>query len=83
MAHNFLPTILKTGFVPRIIRADPGTENHCLDRIQQALRYYHDEEFAGEHGYIVGPSSLMCESNDAGGSYELMLQDITSTFLKY
>jgi len=44
--------------MPRVIRADFGTENSLLCAIHSALRYKHADNLAGPKSFIYGQSIL-------------------------
>lgn len=57
IAHYYLSTVRKLGFVPRVIRSDRGMENSTIECLQQCLRYYHDDSLAGLKSFIMGKST--------------------------
>ncbi|XP_044003479.1 uncharacterized protein LOC122849012 isoform X2 [Aphidius gifuensis] len=57
VAHFYLDTVRKLGFVPRVIRSDRGTENGTIQSLQQCLRFYHDDQLAGLNSFIQGKST--------------------------
>lgn len=42
--------------VPRCIRADGGTENVCVQDMQKAFRWHHEDLMSGENSIIIGSS---------------------------
>ena len=44
----------KLGYLPRIIRTDHGTEVTLMEDCHKALRYMHEDEYAGEKSFLKG-----------------------------
>ena len=53
----FLSTVLQLGGVPRVVRADKGTENMWVSIIPRLLRYNNGDELAGDNSTVQGKSS--------------------------
>lgn len=53
----FLNAVERLGYLPTLIRADKGTKANLMENFQIALRYNHDDEFAGESSFIRGKST--------------------------
>lgn len=57
VARLYFDYIKEIGRVPRMIRADAGTENSLVKDIHTLLRYYHDDEAAGVRSFSTGRST--------------------------
>lgn len=57
VARNFIDYLKNTKRVPRMVRSDAGTENVMIQRIQAALRFFHNDEMAGLKSFSVGRST--------------------------
>lgn len=57
IAHYFLESVEKHGFLPTILRTDHGTEATIMADLQRAMRFDHDDENAGMNSYIQGRST--------------------------
>jgi hypothetical protein len=76
---NFVARIIPPlGDVPRVVRADRGTENVNVYAIQRFLREDSEDSFAGEKSFIFGtstsnqkiePCGLSCEKVIATGGW--------------
>ena len=53
----FVSTVQQLGGVPRVVRADKGTENMWVAIIQRLLRYNNSDELAGDDSIVHGKSS--------------------------
>jgi hypothetical protein len=59
IAHFYMELVQKLQGVPKIVRADRGTENVLLRDIQVALRMYHEDSFSGQRSFMYGRSTLI------------------------
>ncbi|XP_015122918.1 uncharacterized protein LOC107045241 [Diachasma alloeum] len=57
IAYYFLNTLNKFKLVPTLMRSDLGTENVLIERLQQGLRFYHDDQLSGTKSFIKGKST--------------------------
>ena len=57
IARYFLDCIRQLGGVPRVVRADRGTENVNVCAIQRFLRADSEDSFAGEKSFMYGTST--------------------------
>ena len=57
IAKYFLDTVKSVQKLPCIVRADRGSENVHIERIQMFLRGDHDDEFSGPHSFLYGKST--------------------------
>lgn len=57
IASHYLQAIKKLNLIPTIIRSDKGTENVQVEAIHTALRFHHQDNFAGYNSFIVGKST--------------------------
>jgi hypothetical protein len=57
IANYFLETVKTNSCVPRIIRADCGTENSIIAVLQPLLRFNHQDSLAGIKSFIYGRST--------------------------
>ena len=55
--HYYLKLIDKLGYLPTIIRTDHGTEVTLMEDCHKALRYMHEDEYAGEKSFLKGRST--------------------------
>ena len=64
IGYQYLKAIEKFEFLPTLIRADKGTEATIMENMQIALRYNHEDEFAGQNSFHRGksPSNQRIES---------------------
>lgn len=57
IAYYYLSTVVKLGFIPRVIRSDCGDENVTVEVLQQALRFDDDDKLSGLKSFIKGKST--------------------------
>ena len=57
VAHYFVKYINENMVVPRVIRADRGSENVVIGGIQRFLRHDHTDSQSGEQSFRFGPST--------------------------
>lgn len=57
IAKYYLDTVESHGFVPRILRADRGTENSKISFLQPFLRNGHNDSMAGLKSFMYGKST--------------------------
>lgn len=57
IAYLFLELIERLQGVPKIVRADRGTENSLVRDIQIALRQHHNDSFRAERSFLYGRST--------------------------
>ena len=60
---------------PKIVRADLGTENCLVAKVQIALRMHHSDVHAGKQSFIYGPSTaniVSCHLYNVGLMYGLL-----------
>lgn len=57
IAHYYLQTIKKCGFLPAIIRTDNGTEATLMEDLHKALRWKDDDANAGHKSFLRGKST--------------------------
>ena len=57
IAHYYLNTVKKFGFLPSIIRGDHGTELAYVQDLHMALRFDRSDEHAGRNSFLRGKST--------------------------
>ncbi len=57
IAHYFMNCVQQIGGLPRIVRADAGTENVNVSGIQLFLRRNDQDSFKGEKSFMYGRST--------------------------
>lgn len=57
IANYYLDTVASHGFVPRIVRADRGTENSSISFLQPFFRNDHSDSMAGVKSFMYGKST--------------------------
>lgn len=57
IAGFFVNFLKRTGRVPRLVRADAGTENVTVRDLQIALRYDNGDNMSGMNSFITGRST--------------------------
>ena len=57
VAHYFVNCVQQVGGLPRIVRADAGTENVNVSGIQRFLRRDDEDSFGGEKSFMYGKST--------------------------
>lgn len=55
--HLWLFLLLVKLGVPRLVRADQGTENTLVEDVQVALRWQHEDDMAGTKSFLYGKST--------------------------
>lgn len=57
IAKYYLDCVQQLGCVPRVIRADKGTENGIVEILQTYFRFNCDDEFSGPRSFMYGKST--------------------------
>ncbi|XP_077867977.1 uncharacterized protein LOC144357824 [Saccoglossus kowalevskii] len=57
VAHYYLDCVRQTGFVPRVIRCDFGTENSTVASLQSLFRWDDSDDLAGVKSIMYGKST--------------------------
>jgi hypothetical protein len=57
ISSYYLDTMQKLNVVPRVLRADMGTENVGVESLQCYFRYDNDDDFAGIKSFMYGKST--------------------------
>ncbi|PIK37152.1 hypothetical protein BSL78_26008 [Apostichopus japonicus] len=57
VAKYYIDFIRRSQGVPKIVRADRGTENTIVHRLQVALRWHHEDGRAKENSFLYGRST--------------------------
>jgi len=57
IATYFLDSIVDKNIIPKVVRADRGTENSLLSGIQPSLRQRHTDGLSGEKSFMYGRST--------------------------